>query len=170
MVLGNSCELRPRQAQSHVVDAKSVYDVVLKESQGSKQDRRTAIELAIVTQAMKRARAQMRWLPHSKMVVDAMTKADPSKSNDALANFLKHGSLQLVDEASELERRKVSPSMKSRTHAYSVRRLADELSDEVSNLQSKMPVFSTRDPCKVGESMLPSTVSPGRFTLSGMLQ
>ena len=75
-----------------------------------------------------------------------------------------------MDEASELEQRKVSPSMKSRTHAYSVRRLADELADEVSNLLSMMPVVSTRDPCKVGESMLPSTVSPARFTFSGMLQ
>ena len=98
-----------------------------------------------------------------------MTKVDPGKSNDALANFLKHGSLQLVDETTKLEQRKATPSRKSRTYAHSARRLAEELSGELSYVLSTMLVVSTRDSCKVSDSALLSIVSPGRFTLSGML-
>ena len=43
-----------RNPQVHVIDAKSVFDVIQKEGgSSSKQDRRTAIELAIVSEAME---------------------------------------------------------------------------------------------------------------------
>ena len=68
--------------------------MVQKESLGSKQDRRTSLELAIVVRSMRKARAGIRWVPHAKKIVDCMTKADVDKGNDALLQMLRSGTLQ----------------------------------------------------------------------------
>ena len=59
---------------AHVVDAKSVYDMVKKELLSSKQDKRIAIELAIVIEALRRVDARIRWVPHFKMFCDSLTQ------------------------------------------------------------------------------------------------
>eukprot|EP00974_Lingulodinium_polyedra_P077803 7532130-Lingulodinium_polyedra.AAC.1 len=78
-----------------IVDAKSVFDVLTKNTSGSKRDRRTAVELCMCRDDLQRTGSVMRWLPHSRMVSDAMTKSDISKANAALTHLLSRGRLTL---------------------------------------------------------------------------
>ena len=112
--------------QAHLVDAKSVFDTVFKEAPGSRQDRRSAIELAIVVQAMEAAGGKIKWVPHAKMPADAMTHEDIAKANYALLDLLKTGTLSLVDEGAEMEARSSQPSRKSRAANVSKERLEGE--------------------------------------------
>ena len=122
-----------RNPQVHVIDAKSVFDVIQKEGgSSSKQDRRTAIELAIVSEAMKRSQATIRWVPHFKMFVDALTKADISKGAGALLHLLGSGKLQLVVEHDELSERAQDPKRKLRSKAASDRQLLQETAQLMS--------------------------------------
>ena len=75
-ILSRDCEAPENERQLHVVDAKSCYDALIKGGSAGSRDRRTAIELAIVAEDMARSGAQVRWVPHSRMVVDVLTKAD----------------------------------------------------------------------------------------------
>ena len=109
--------------QAHVIDAKSVFDMVKKETFSSKQDKRVAIELAIVIEAMRRADAKIRWVPHFKMFCDSLTKTDLQKSAGALLHLLRTGYVKLVDETAELQVRASDASRKSRSHAASNRGL-----------------------------------------------
>eukprot|EP00959_Pyramimonas_sp_CCMP1952_P391502 8204403-Pyramimonas_sp.AAC.1 len=52
-VLRRDCRLGGREDQVHVVDAKSICDTVLKEGNASARDRRTALDLAAVCQALE---------------------------------------------------------------------------------------------------------------------
>ena len=133
-----------RNPQVHVIDAKSVFDVIQKEGgSSSKQDRRTAIELAIVSEAMKRSQATIRWVPHFKMFVDALTKADISKGAGALLHLLGSGKLQLVVEHDELSERAQDPKRKLRSKAASDRQLLQETAQlmSIASEPLDMPVW-----------------------------
>ena len=56
-----------------IVDAKSLYDYLSKETLGG-QDRRTAIEVQIVRDDLSALGGQIRWVDHVSMVADALTK------------------------------------------------------------------------------------------------
>ena len=122
-VLSRNCSAPKNERQLHVVDAKSCYDALIKGGSGSSRDRRTAIELAIVAEDMARSGAAVRWVPHSRMVVDVLTKADVSHTNAALSELVRSGHLQLVDEQREIVARGVGESSKSRSLAASKRAL-----------------------------------------------
>ena len=85
-VLKKEGELSRRMSHEHVIDAKSVFDSLIKETAGSKQDRRTAIELAIVREVLQGMSSKIKWVPHPLMPADTMTHADPAKSNDAFVS------------------------------------------------------------------------------------
>ena len=70
---------------------------------------------------MARSSAQVRWVPHSRMVVDVLTKADVAHTNAALSELVRTGHLQLVDEQRELATRSAGESSKSRSRAASQR-------------------------------------------------
>eukprot|EP00969_Alexandrium_andersonii_P337259 14906460-Alexandrium_andersonii.AAC.1 len=76
VVLPSTCSLVSRQEQQQVVDAKSAYDVISRGSPGGRQDRRTAVDLAIIAEAMTRAKATIHWVPHGRMAADVMTHVD----------------------------------------------------------------------------------------------
>ena len=59
VVLRNNCTLSKRLPHEHSIDAKSVFDALIKECAGNRQDRRTAVDLAIVRET------QSSRLPHS---------------------------------------------------------------------------------------------------------
>ena len=126
VALHDSSQLKGRAPQAHVVDAKSVFDVVQKGGSSSKEDRRTSIELSIVIEALAKAQARVRWIPHFKNCVDALTKVDLSKCTGALLYLLKTGTFRLVDEASELERRAIDSHRKDRSRNASERSLEAE--------------------------------------------
>ena len=106
-----------------VIDAKSVYDALQKESSGSKQDRRTAVDIAIIRQSLIHPNSSIRWVPHPFMPVDSLTKADPAKCNAAMDHLIKTGKVSLVDESQELRDRKEQVQRKNRSRTASRRML-----------------------------------------------
>ena len=108
-----------RMKQLHVVDAKSCYDALARGGTSSARDRRTAIELAIVAETLSRHKSRVRWVPHGRMPVDPLTKADISSSNAALCDLIRSGHLCLVEEAVELAARREGVTSKSRSQKAS---------------------------------------------------
>ncbi len=126
-VLPKECSLSIRQEQCQITDAKSLYDAVIKQSPNSRQDRRTAVELAIIVESMRKSGGSLRWTPHPRMPADVLTKDDLSKSNGALEEILRTSRLGLASEDEELQLRKQDPSAKSRSKAAAERlRCKDE--------------------------------------------
>ena len=98
VVLRSNCTLSKRLPHDHSIDAKSVFDALIKECAGNRQDRRTAVDLAIVRETLKAQGSHIRWIPHPLMPADSMTKADPSAGNDALRHLLRTGKLVWDEE------------------------------------------------------------------------
>ena len=112
LVMKGDCPLPQRQPQCSVTDAKSLFDCIMRENPSDKQDRKSALELAIIVQDLQ---------------VDCLTKLDPAKSNGAMEHFLKHGKLSFVDVQNELALRKSSDLYKKRSKgAAELRRLYEE--------------------------------------------
>ena len=91
------------------------FDSLKKENPSSRQDRRTAIEIAIIIESMQKSKSILRWSPHPRMVADVLTKDDVAKSNGALEEMFRTGSSSIWDEADELARRKSDPKTKARS-------------------------------------------------------
>ena len=72
-----------------VVDAKSLFDHLAKDTIGITDDKRTAIEMQVIRQSMWETGAATKWVPHPKMVMDALTKR--------LGNQVPSGILALTD-------------------------------------------------------------------------
>ena len=125
LIMRGSVELQ-KQPQCSVTDAKSLYDCIMKEHPQGKQDRKSALELAIIVKDLRDSSSMVRWVPHQKMLVDALTKADPMKANGAMDQFLKSGTLSLVDVSEELKQRAQDSKFRNRSHAASVARLVTE--------------------------------------------
>ena len=120
-ILKEECELKERLQQCHITDAKSLFDAIIKESVGSRQDRRTAVEIAIILDSLKRSGSTVRWTPHPKMIADVLTKDNIGKSNGALEEVLRTSKMSLWEESEELQRRKEDPSFKYRSKKASER-------------------------------------------------
>ena len=97
-----------------IIDAKSVYDAVIRNGSSFKQDRRTAIDLAMARETLQHVQATIRWCPHTKMSADALAKADVSKGNDAMTSVLGLGTYCLAPETKEMQLRKDDPHRKQR--------------------------------------------------------
>ena len=74
-----------------LVDAKSLYDHLVKSTVGSTEDRRTAIEMQLARQSMQETGTGVRWVNQEKMLVDCLTKRSGNK--DPLYRFLATGIL-----------------------------------------------------------------------------
>ena len=121
------CELRDRLQQCTITDAKSLFDAITKDNPASRQDRRTATEIAIILESIRRSSSVTRWSPHPKMIADVLTKDDISKSNGALEELVRTSRLRLWDESVELANRKSDPSSKNRSkRASSMLRLREQ--------------------------------------------
>ncbi|CAE7403523.1 unnamed protein product, partial [Symbiodinium necroappetens] len=119
IIMKGDLHVPERQPQCSVTDAKSLYDCIMKEHPQGKQDRRSALELAIIVRDLQETRSMVRWVPHQKMVVDVLTKVDPLKANGAMDQFLRSGQLSLVDVDAEIAARASDPRNKSRSHSAS---------------------------------------------------
>ena len=64
VALRSDCTLSKRVPHDHSIEAKSVFDASIKECAGSRQDRRTAVDLAIVRETLKAQGSRTRWIPH----------------------------------------------------------------------------------------------------------
>ena len=94
VVLRSNFTLSKRLPHDHSIDAKSVFDALIKECAGSLM----AVDLAIVRETLKAQGSHIRWIPHPLMPADSMTKADPSAGNDALRHLLRTGKLVWDEE------------------------------------------------------------------------
>ena len=85
-----------------ITDCKSLYDAIHSTTSPSKmEDKRVAIDIAIIRQCVARTGLSTRWCPTELMLADGLTKdqADPS---DLLRAALSLGSYQLSQEATVL--------------------------------------------------------------------
>ena len=98
VVLRSDCILSDRWPHDHSIDAKSVFYALIKECAGRRHDRRTAVGLATVRESLKAQGSHIRWIPHTLMPVDSMTKVDPFTGNDALRHLLRTGKLVWDEE------------------------------------------------------------------------
>ena len=85
-----------------VVDAKSLYDQLCKETIGG-QDKRTAIEIQIIREDLASLGGKIRWVDHPAMVADPLTKV--KGSCDPMYRVLTTGEFQLVAEVEHMQAR-----------------------------------------------------------------
>ena len=145
--LPQECELKSRQQECSVTDAKSLYDALYRQCPTSRQDRRTALELAVIIDLMQKAGSNIRWTPHQRMPVDCLTKADITKGNGALGHLLKTGVLRIDKEEHEMLRRQRDAGARSRTRRASEKllRLEDGDEEEYFSLALAAAVWSTEN-------------------------
>ncbi|MDA8609483.1 hypothetical protein N9L19_01050 [bacterium] len=104
----------------HVVDAKSIFDALEKECIGAKGERRTAIELAIVREDLFHGGGRVRWVPHTKMPADMLTKllkGGGGSVSTILMELMSTGRFRLAPEAVNMGARVADPPRKARTRA-----------------------------------------------------
>lgn len=85
-----------------VVDAKSLFDYLSKETVGG-QDRRTAIEVQIIREDLQALGGKIRWVDHPSMVADGLTKI--RGSNEALYKLLETGQFHIQAEMEQMSLR-----------------------------------------------------------------
>ena len=86
-----------------IVDAKALFDHLSRESVGPSQDKRTSLEIQVVRQNMNAIGAHVRWVPHTKMIVDGLTKKGACL--EAMYDLLTTGTYQIVAESQSLQDR-----------------------------------------------------------------
>ena len=77
-----------------IVDAKSSYDHLSKETVGVASDKRTALEMQVIRQARAETKTEVRWVPHPSMIVDALTKRNGNL--EPLLDMLCDGVLNII--------------------------------------------------------------------------
>ena len=77
-----------------IVDAKSLYDHLSKETVGVASDKRTALEMQVIRQALAETKTEVRWVPHPSMIVDALTKRNGNL--EPLLDMLCDGVLNII--------------------------------------------------------------------------
>ena len=98
-------------------DAKSLYDHLRTETSGGANDRRTAIDIQIIRASMDAQSALVRWVDHSGMYPDAMTKRNGNVP--LLQMLMRTGRICITEESITLEKHKSNPSSRnssSKTH------------------------------------------------------
>ena len=96
-------EVLQRRPPVAITDCKSLYDHVTSLSSPSKlDDRRCAIDVAIIRQSAQRSKMTLRWCPTDRQLADALTK-DAGGPADLLRACLRVGSYQLSPEETMLE-------------------------------------------------------------------
>ena len=85
-------------------DCKSLYDHLFSQSAPTLDDRRTAIDIIIIRDSIKRLQASLRWLPTDRMLADAMTKESPD-AFDLLRACIRESRYQISSEKTILDLR-----------------------------------------------------------------
>jgi hypothetical protein len=112
LVAGRSAD--PNRELSKVLticDAKSLYDHLHSETSGCSADKRTAIEIQIIRSSLDAQDGQVRWVDHSGMYADAMTKRG---GNVPLLHMLmRTGRVCITEETATLEKHKLDPKSRN---------------------------------------------------------
>ena len=103
LVLASSQSEQVLKQALAIVDAKSLYDHLSKDSVGG-QDKRTAIEIQIIREDLNNLSGSIRWVDHQAMIADGLTKI--KGSNEALYRLLDSGLFCIQKELDNLENRR----------------------------------------------------------------
>ncbi len=107
-----------------VGDAKSLFDVLVKDCDSRKEDNRTANELAVINESLSRVGCAMRRIPHTNLPIGQITKlAKPGQSNCALLAFSSNACFRIRDEANLMSERVEDPAPRLRSKAACARAL-----------------------------------------------
>ena len=82
-----------------IVDAKSLFDYLSKETVGG-QDRRTAIEIQIIREDLYHLQGHVRWIDHPAMIADGLTKI--KGNNGPLYKLMQQGTFRIQAEDTQL--------------------------------------------------------------------
>ena len=82
-----------------VMDSKGLFDAL--DNDSPQDDRKSALEVPIIGEFMRRAMCRPRWCPHNRNAADAMTKFKGAHS-EPLFTLLRTGMYTLKGEESEL--------------------------------------------------------------------
>ena len=92
-------------------DAKSLYDHLRTETSGGANDRHTAIDIQIIRASMDAQGATVRWVDHSGMYADALTKKNGTVP--LLQMFMRTGRICITEESATFEKHKLNPPSRS---------------------------------------------------------
>lgn len=124
-----------------VVDAKSLYDYLAKETIGG-QDRRTAIEVQIIREDLKKIGGSIRWVDHQAMIADTLTKVKGAK--DSLYRMLETGHFSIQAEQDRMKER--SCARMSGQTASEIRRKGIKVDNKVGELSVHCHVSTMLQP------------------------
>ena len=85
-----------------IVDAKSLYDYLSKQTVGG-QDKRTAIEVQIIREDLNTLEGRVRWVDHQAMIADGLTKL--RGQNEAMYRLINSGEFSIQSEVDQLKAR-----------------------------------------------------------------
>jgi hypothetical protein len=94
-----------------ICDAKSLYDHLRTETSGCANDKRTAIDIQIIRSSMDAQGATVRWVDHSGMYADAMTKRNGNIP--LLQTLMRTARICITEESAILEKHKLQPGTRS---------------------------------------------------------
>eukprot|EP00971_Amphidinium_carterae_P231288 4589848-Amphidinium_carterae.1 len=128
-----------RSGQSLVTDAKALFDALQKEASGSKQDRRAAVcvDLSIIQESMVRTGAEVKWVPHGRMLADPLTKIKAYAASPALDDTITSGIYKFVTEEIELQERSNDASRKNRSRTAILRQLLSGAAEPAANTEQR---------------------------------
>ena len=119
-----------------MTDCRSLYDhLVSLGNGGSIDDKRTAIDVAIIRQSIRRTGLEPRWCPTGHMVADGLTK-DRAEPIDLLRSVLRSAKYQLADEQAVRDRKKAEKERR--------RRVASERTAAHVSAQAKLSAQRTQ--------------------------
>ena len=143
VVMRHDVDLPERLEQCAVTDAKSLYDCLLRGNPSGRQDRKSALELAIILKDLQESKSMIRWVPHQKMLVDVLTKESIKRGNGALVQFLKTGWLSLVDVQQELQHRREDVAYRRRSQKACSERLLKEYEGQMYSFCNFLAALAT---------------------------
>lgn len=85
-----------------LVDAKSLYDLLINETTGG-SDRRTALDVQALREELQELQGKIRWVDHPHMPADCLTKH--LGKSEALKDILESGEFGITEEAATLAKR-----------------------------------------------------------------
>ena len=103
IVLGNTSWDPELCRMLSIVDAKSLYDHLSRESAAGSIDRRCALEIALIRESMDLLGARIRWVSHNWMVIDGLTKK--LGNLERLLQVMRSGTLRIQEERVQMQER-----------------------------------------------------------------
>lgn len=114
-----------RRSPIGMTDCRSLFDHLISlGSGGPLDDKRTAIDVAIIRQSIQRAKLEPRWCPTGHMVADGLTK-DKGEPLDLLRSVIRTARYQLADEDTVLDRKKAEREL--RKHKAATRNIPSKV-------------------------------------------